>query len=210
MKKTILITLAAMGSAFGAFGQGAVGLDNSTAAEGIVLTGTTGGSASGLGFYSGTAGVEVWYKNGSAYDVSSLNGLFANPAAAYAKLTADGFTLATTFIGANVSGGGFGLGDLHIAGVSPAGSPITLAIASWQGSGATFQGAANGGVLGFIQPTADYTIAPTPTSPDLTAATGGFNTTDLRLNAITAVPEPSSFALAGLGAAAMLIFRRRK
>ena len=47
------------------------------------------------------------------------------------------------------------------------------------------------------------TLPSAPTSPVLTYLTG------LQPFAIVAVPEPTMFALAGLGAAALLIFRRR-
>jgi len=209
MKKTILTSLATMLLALGAFGQGGVILDNKSAARGI----TTGGN----NFYDGQAGIEIWYLNGSSYNLSSINGQAANPNAAYSQLSSSGFTLATSFQNQQIALGGFGLGGLNIPGVTPAGSPITMAVVAWQGTGSSFGGATNGGVLAFYQPTVDYTAGPVPPIPsDLTAAfsgpgqPGGFNTTDLVLNPVTAVPEPSSFALAGLGAAAMLIFRRRK
>jgi hypothetical protein len=208
MKKTILTSLATMLFALGAFAQGGVILDNKSAARGI----TTGGN----NFYDGSAGIEIWYLNGSSYNLSSINGQAANPSAAYSQLSSSGFTLATSFQNAQVALGGFGFGGLNIPGVTPAGSPITLAVVAFTGTGSSFSGAANGGVLAFYQPTVDYTASPPPLPSDLTAAfsgpgqPGGFNTTDLVLNPITAVPEPSSFALAGLGAAAMLIFRRRK
>jgi len=201
MKKTVLTSLATMGLALGAFAQGAISLDNSTANNGVKLNGDSL-------YYSGTAGVQVWYQNGTTFNLASING--QSPAAAYGALSADGFTLATTFTGATLSAGGFSLGDLLIPGVTPAGSSVTLAIAAWQGSGATFNGANNGGVLAFYQPTRDYVGSPTLSSPDLTAGPGGFNTTDLTLAPVSATPEPGTFALAGLGAAALLIFRRRK
>jgi len=203
MKKTILTTLATMGLALGGFAQGSLILDNNQAAHGITMTG---------GFYTGPAGVQVWYLNGSSYNLNSINGLSANPSGAYARLSADGFTLATTFTGASIGVGGFSLGNLQIPGVTPAGSTATLAIAAWQGAGSAF-GATSSGVLAFYQPTVDYTAQPPPVPPDLTGALsgaatpGGFNTTDLIL---VPIPEPSSFALAGLGAAALFILRRRR
>jgi len=197
-----------MGLALGAFAQGGLILDNNSAAHGIVIPpATPGGTPT---FYSGPAGLQVWYLNGSSYNLASLNGATAD--SAYSRLATDGFTLATTFTGANIGTGGFSLGNLQVAGVIPAGSTVTLAIAAWQGGGNNF-GTGNHGVLAFYQPTVDYTASPPPVPPDLTGALsgpstpGGFNTTDL---ALTAVPEPSSFALAGLGAAALFIFRRRK
>jgi len=210
MKKVILTSLATMGLALGAFAQGAVSIDNSGASEGLTDPALgAAGTESGFQFYAGTAGVQVWFLNGTAYNVATINSLRANPAGAYSHLSGDGFTLATQFTGAAITSGGFSLGDAFMATVSPGGSKITMAIAAWKGSGASFAGF--GGVLAFQQPTRDYVAAPTLSSPDLTAATGGFNTTDLVLNSITAAtPEPSTFALAGLGAAALLIFRRRK
>jgi len=203
MKKIVLTSLATMGLALGAFAQGAVSVDNSTANFGVRL----GGASS---YYGGSAGIQVWFLNGTTFNLASINGQSATPQAQYDALAADGFTLATTFVNANLSAGGFSLGDLQMPGVAPAGSSITMAITAWQGSGGTFSGANNGGTLAFYQPTRDYVGSPTLSSPDLTAGPNGFNTADLNMNAITAVPEPSTFALAGLGAAAMLIFRRRK
>jgi len=149
MKKTILTTLATMGLALGGFAQGSLILDNNQAAHGITTNG---------GFYSGSAGLQVWYLNGSAYNLSSINGA-SSSTSAYSRLTTDGFTLATTFVNATIGVGGFSLGNLQIAGVTPAGSTVTLAIAAWQGNGAAF-GTTAGGVLAFYQPTVDYTAAP--------------------------------------------------
>jgi hypothetical protein len=49
---------------------------------------------------------------------------------------------------------------------------------------------------------------PTASPPGVPAALSGLAGQTLKLN--SAVPEPSSLALAGLGAAALLVFRRRK
>jgi len=215
MKKTILTTLATMGMALGVFAQGAIDLNNQATAGGIVLNGTSGSSLSGLAYYNGAGGLEVWYKNGTATDLSTINSFNTaggNPSSAYSALTANGFSLATSFsqVPGGLASAGFALGQLNIAGVSPAGSQISMAIAVWDGSGSTFASGAHSGVLAFTMPTIDYTITPALTAKDLSAGTGGFNTSDLILNTASAVPEPGTFALAGLGAAALLIFRRRK
>ncbi len=222
MKRTILTILAAMGMALGVFAQGAFVVDNLNCAGGIVVNGTSGTSLSGFGYLSGgsPAGLEVWYLNGTSFTLNTINQYNVgggNPSAAYAALSANSFTLATSFANKPINLGGFSLGQLNIPGVTAAGSAITVAIAAWDGSGSSFAGGAHEGVLAFTIPTVDYTAQPPPTAKDLTTSTGqggsgpgGFNSFDLVLNAPSQVPEPSTFALAGLGAAALLIFRRRK
>jgi len=66
--------------------------------------------------------------------------------------------------------------------------------------------------------TADGTFASTPwfgqsatwTLPSIATGTSIPGITDFAAFAVAPVPEPSTFALAGLGSAALLIFRRRK
>ena len=202
--KIVLMSLAMMSLVLGALGQGAISLDNTTAAFGLRRQGWPQ-------FYTGAAGIQVWYLNGTTYDLSAINSKTDSPFEAYQQLTTDGFTLVATFGNTAVNAGGFSLGDLQIPGVTPGGSTMTMAIAAWEGTGSIFNGSRNG-VLAFYQPTEDYIANPTLAPPDLTAAQsaggapGGFSTTDLVL---AQIPEPFSFALAGLGAAAFLIWRRR-
>jgi len=219
MKKVVLTSLAVLGLAFGAFGQGAVIVDNNNAAGYLDLS--TDGS-----HYDGSFNLEVWYKNGTTADnaINSLNGV--NSSQAYGLLTADGFSLATQKLGAGNSSGGIfsGVGEVDIkapGGSVPAGQAgpgidrtiasgqATFAIVMWIG-GSSFSSATSGGLVSFVNPTSDWTIPPpsTPLAP-FTDNFGGNGSphTDLIM---TAVPEPGTFALAGLGAAALLILRRRK
>lgn len=217
MNKLVITGLATVSLAASAFAQGGINLDSSAAAEGIVQHGISGPSASGWAFYSGAAGIQIWYLNDSTgATISAINS--ATPAGAYAALTADGYTVATTFTNATVTGGGFTLGDLRQPGISGTG-PVSLAVVSWLGTAGSWNAAAaangNGGVLAFLQTVNNYATAPTLSDPSIgqdllgNPTPGGFNTTDLVANTIT-VPEPATFALAGLGAASLLIFRRRK
>lgn len=121
-------------------------------------------------------------------------------------MLADGYALQATFTAQNMTNpGGFALGEIDMPGVSPAGSTEAMALVVWTGSGSSFGSSSSlSGVITFMNPTADYTAVPHPTPPSLTG--WGAYGQDL----ILVVPEPNTFALAGLGATALLIFRRRK
>ena len=197
--------------AAGALAQGLVEIDN-TLANGY-LTVNGGGAANG---YVGAFGIEVW----AAPAGTSTTAVNLTPAAgyavqAYAALSSGGFTklatLSGTIPGSN-AGGIAGLsGDivtLPSAIVTPAGSSAVLGLAAWNSSAASMSAALNAatsttraGVEAFTQ----STTAPSVPQGPVVGLTGMNN--DL---VMMTVPEPSSFALAGLGAAALLIFRRRK
>jgi len=170
---------------------------------------------SNTGWYTGTAGFEVWELNGTtAATINAINtAALTSNGAAYALLGTDGFKLEATLVAQSVSSGTITLGAVKMPDVSPAGSTVTIALAAWDSSdtswktalGATGK-AKNAGVIAMTQPTSDYVnIAPPPTPSDMTW-NGGMSQNLVMLP----VPEPSTFALAGLGAAALLIFRRRK
>lgn len=107
-----------------------------------------------------------------------------------------------------LSGGGAGIfsgGTVTVPGVA-GGSIAHLQVEVWNTAfGSTYASAsASGQANAFaISPVLNITVTSAPNPPaNLTGLT------PLSLN--TVVPEPSSLALAGLGAAALMVFRRRK
>jgi hypothetical protein len=204
MKKLALIGLAAFGLAAGAFAQGTVVIDNGN-------PGFPGLDLSTVGnFYSGAYGLQVYIlNNGGATVPGNINNFNGNNSPlAFANMLAAGYTLEHTYVNQTITpanAGTISLGTLTLNDVSPAGANTTIALVAWQGSGATFNSAPNGGVITFANPTGNPNSAPPGTPANLTGwkALG----TDL---VMTPVPEPSILALAGLGAAALMGIRRRK
>jgi hypothetical protein len=199
MKKSLL-AVATVGLTVAAFGQGAVILDNSSANGWLDIY--------SLGnHYYGPFGLELWYRNGTTADnaINLLNGV--NPSEAYSLLTADGFTLATHMTSKTTPWAGWAafIGEADMPGIDRtiANGTAVLGLAIWAGNGNSFLSSYAGGVVTFVNPTSDYTIPPpnTPVPPALD------NWDD---SLIMGVPEPGTFALAGLGAALLSILRRRR
>jgi hypothetical protein len=103
------------------------------------------------------------------------------------------------------------LGGTVTVPTSTPGAPINAAVASWAGSAANFDAAvAAGSAVGISAEFAVTTGNPNTTpagTPAVITGVGQFGGMTLGTSVI---PEPSSLALAGLGAAALLVFRRRK
>jgi len=192
-----------MALAASALAQGYVEINNST---------STGGPTQDKAgnYYGGPYGLEVWELNAASVP-SGINNAVDN-AAAYAALTSAGFTKYATFTGKTIPTGSegllSGLGTVQFP-TAPKGGNVVIALAMWTGSGNSYGVVGTkAGVLSFVNPTTDYTIA-APLTPQAPFLTGW--ATDLVMTPVVAVvPEPSTFALAGLGAAALMIFRRRK
>jgi hypothetical protein len=117
------------------------------------------------------------------------------------------FAVATlTLTGGITYNGGSPFG---VTGTSTGGGQVRIFFVAWSNAFADpAAAAAAGSVLGWSNPF-NYSYGDTATAPlpmGTQAVNGGF---DARFG-VAPVPEPTTFALAGLGAAALMIFRRRK
>jgi len=209
MKKLLLTGLALAGFSLGVFAQGNFWFNLGSFANGLATIEQENMGVNNP-WYSGTAGFEVWEMNAAAVP-AGFNSL--SPSDAYAALTA-GWKLEATYANQAFSAGGPNTPPVvQMADVSPAGGNVVVAIAAWNNSSNSWNNFVAGGpmgspdarrygVLAFTQSTANYNALPPPPTPLV-----NWPGQDL---VMTPVPEPSIFALAGLGAAALLIFRRRK
>jgi len=185
-----------------AFGQGTVWFDNasttlssppdrlirfeSASTVGNVF-GTAGAAAVGTNFF-----VNLYYKAGTVTDDSLLT---LATKTTQSKLRASTSTAVGTW-----SGPGFATLD----GVPYGAGTVSLQVRVWDITKAADFASQTTGSKG---KSAIFAYAMPGSSSDPVAA---FNMTGFSGFNIANVPEPSTFALAGLGAAAMLIFRRRK
>ncbi len=165
MKKLAITCALTIAFAAGAFAQGAIYLDNTTSGGAVTVN-------DALTLYSGPVTIEVWELNTSAVPA----GVNLPPAPGYGVLAhnvlvAAGFTLEATrsqTITA-VSAGSFFLGDVEMANVIPKGGSVVIALAAWNTTAAdwntmltTATGNTRAGVLGFVNPTADYEAPAVP------------------------------------------------
>jgi len=213
MKKYLVITALAIATAASSFAQGYV-VFASTKASGVYIApaGSLANSNYTVGF--------LW---GSAAAANPLVGTSGNPTTSSANgswtaiLTDPNYQLArnatgNTLVSALVNNSGLAQGGWNYNGGSSfpllgsvAGSNIKVYAIAWQSIYATPQDAqAAGGSVGWGN-LLTYTTAPDSGSAASTFAASGQNPFG-----VSPVPEPATFALAGLGAAAMLIARRRK
>lgn len=171
---------------------------------GLVQTGNgTADFAAGTTDWTGWTGLqgtgftaELWAANGANQPESSLQA--ATPTQ----------TFRTTAAGA-----GFVLGTTATLTGVPLDAPVaTLALRVWDNRGGTITSWAAASALALTDPT--YALGESPLF-NLNNIGGQVNQAPslnglVSFNIHTTVPEPSTFALAGLGAAALLILRRRK
>lgn len=196
--KKILSVVALTALATSVFAQGTVGFSNGT---GLVKQWTSATDSTLINVPKGGGFVQLgWAPTGTAYtpwnaSLTPAAWLAANP----------GWKLEGTPVGFTTPAAGkFNGGSLTLAGVTP-GASIDYVVVGWTGTAASFEAAyAAGTFVGvsdkFTSATGGTGDPPSPSIP-LSTTFGGAT--------LAPVPEPSTFALAGLGAAALLIFRRR-
>lgn len=185
MKKLIATTLASV-VALGAFAQGQISFKNLNSSPAINAK---------VFLSDGTTTL-----SGSQY----MAGLFAGTTAANMTQVAG---VAIPFLTGGAAGY-FSGGTVTLPGI-PGGAPAFFEVVAWNtAAGATFAAAKlNNGPNSWGQSSV-FSITPgdpngtPPGTPAFLVGLTSFN--------LVGVPEPSSLALAGLGAAALLIFRRRK
>lgn len=206
MKKLAITCAATLALALGAYAQGSINLDNSS-------TGLYGPAINAPGqYYSGTFGLELWELNATTVPAGINVPMTAGYAvAAYNAMTNAGFTLEKTWANktiTTVNAGYIQLGEVDMANVSPKGGTVVLGLAMWNNASSSWgamlmsaNSATRAGIIAFPTGTADYTAQPTPTPADIGP---GWNSVGTDL-VMMPVPEPGTFALAGLGAAALLI-----
>ena|ERR1700722_5435500 len=184
--KKILLTIAATGITAGAFAQGIVNFENNAGAQYVTL-GTANGAQAAAGSYQ----VALLWFNGASYQQIG---------AVYQTSAAGG------------DGPGYFFGEAVT--VPTFGATGTFEVEGWTGSFGSYAAAVAGepptGAVGLSSSfvSAEGNLGTTPKGLAANITTGAGSWTGQLI--LVPVPEPSTIALGGLGAAALLMFRRRK
>lgn len=228
MKKVLLTITVAIAAVASSYGQGFV-IFNNTSATKISTNSVAGGAATGT--TSATAGLfyyALFYSAASTTANGSAAAVIPTAQSIGTYVWDDSGWTANNVLGANSTAGRFlssspnGDGSTTVNGVAGGGNAQYVVI-GWSANIATT-------LLGLEAWVADptftagqtYFLGESGVSGQLTAGNGGtigntalFGTASpfispFTLGVVASVPEPTTMALAGLGAGALLLFRRRK
>lgn len=216
MKKQLIIGALALATSLSAFGQGYV-LFQTTKASGVWYGPGANGNVNGIlgnnqitvGFLWANAGAPQVGSTGTptnAAVIPSWDSLLNDSAFHFATNSTSGSLATVAVNNSGVGQGGFSYNGgvaFPVLGTT-GGSTIQVFVIGWSSAYANpWLAAANSSFVGFSKP---FSYATTPDSGQTTTFAGA----GMTAFGVQAIPEPATFALAGLGAAAMLVFRRRK
>jgi len=211
MKKALLLCTVCLASCLSSFGQGYFVFANSGSSaviDGFTAPGTYVKSPANVmvGILYSTSATSLTALGGSpsgsnTVSTASWSQIMADP---NWHLAQSGGAALTALTRTGLSLGTFNGGTVGIDGTS-AGQVISLYVVAWRASDGV-AGFGTSSVLGWSNPISE-TLGGS-SAPGLTLA--GSLTGPIGVSPTTAVPEPASFALAGLGAAALMVLRRRK
>jgi PEP-CTERM motif len=198
MKQLVLIAMAMVGLPLCALGQSQIIIDNQLAVGSVAIDSVGN-------YYTGTYGLEIWAKTGAIGDnINSFNGQPGGAITAYANLAMDGYMLGGTFANKNMTTPGaiVAVGTAYCANVNSGYNAV--AVVAWNSSAPSFSAAVDGGAKAGVYTFINGFFIPLNVP---TTLADNWGSTDL---VMTTVPEPTTFAVVGLAAAAFLIMSRRK
>jgi len=214
MKKTLL-TLGLVALSVAAFAQGRVNVLNDAGSQVILTSNGALAMSADQGLLGQPIGNTTPLPSGRTLMVGLYGGTSQNSLFLYSTWLMNGAVPAGSIPATHVIlNANAATGAPAIPGIAT-GTPIGAStpwfqVMIWDSSFASYSAAFNAGA--YHGAGAEFQLNPSPSSIAYTGTTPpGANSTwvDGPIS-IGLVPEPSTFALAGLGAAAMLIFRRRK
>jgi hypothetical protein len=211
MKKLILTAALTAATALSGFSQGQIIYQNSGVNAGLYFTSSANASNK---VSNATIGAQTGTSSSAVVDVGLYWSTAAFTDAAQGTL-AEMVGMSTTQAGA-IAGG-----TIVLPGTA-SGQQVYVQVFAWDSTYASFAaavanngwagawsaGAANTtyGAIGAAELTTGLTVSPAPGTPIFGTGAGQFGKCVLLQN----TPEPATLALGGLGAAALLMFRRRK
>lgn len=197
--KKILSVLAVLAVASSAFAQGLISF--SAPANSIQFKATESSAAANVPANGGFVSL-LWAPAGSAATTWDNSQSLATWLAANSAWKQFEATAGTAWSKAITSAGRL----LNTGVTLPTTGAVDLILIGWNGTATSFDAAFNLGTaqVDFSDKIANITPAVSPAPPtSVSFATGLLMTTP------TTIPEPTTFALVGMGAAALLIFRRK-